>query len=173
MILTTPINSHRTSAGILLYRVSSVKSLQSGKGLELYLVHPGGPYFRNKQQGHWGVPKGEIDEGESFLQTAQREFTEETGIPFPSGPLTKLGWIVQKGGKHVWCWAVEWQNREIPPVSSNQIEIEWPPETGKLLKIPEVDDGRFFAYDEAKKWVKPTQTPFFKRLKRSLTSRIS
>ena len=90
----------RTSAGILLYRVTA-------GGLETLLAHPGGPFFAKRDAGSWSIPKGEPDGGEPLLDVARREFTEETGHPLPDGPLLELGSIVQKGGKVVHAWAVE------------------------------------------------------------------
>jgi len=141
----------KQSAGILLYR-------ESDGILEFFLVHPGGPFFRNKDAGWWTVPKGEILSGEEPLSTAIREFEEETGYK-PSGDFIMLSPIVQKGGKQVFCWAVK---GDLDPMLStcNTFELEWPPKSGKMKTFAEVDKGGWFNYDDAKTLINDKQVSF-------------
>src|SRR5579862_6732951 len=120
----------KQSAGILLYRKVEGQ-------LEVFLIHPGGPYFKNKDEGAWSIPKGEFVEGEEALDAAKREFEEETGQKI-EGNFTALKPIVQKSGKKVFAWAVE---GDIDPdtIKSNEFEIEWPPKSGKKQSFAEVD----------------------------------
>jgi len=153
----------RTSAGILLYRRRT--------GLvEVLLVHPGGPFFGRKDLGNWSIPKGEVDPDDpDFEQTARREFLEEVGHPVPPGRLIDLGWIRQKGGKTVYAWAVE---GDIDPatMSSNLIEFEWPPFSGKRKSVPEVDQWVYFGPEEARLHIKETQRPLLDRLAAALSA---
>ena len=149
------------SAGILLYRRGS-----SGPGtLEVLLAHPGGPYFAKRDLGDWTIPKGEPDgAAEPLIEVARREFTEETGTPIdPAAPTIELGSIVQKGGKVVHAWAIE---GDLDPAMarSNTVEIEWPPRSGRRQPFPEIDRVAWFAPDEARRHVKPTQIPLIDRL---------
>jgi len=151
----------RTSAGILLYR-------RRVGVVEVLLVHPGGPFFGKKDLGNWSIPKGEVDPDDpDFLETARREFAEEVGHPVPAGRLIELGSIRQKSGKIVHAWAVE---GDIDPatMSSNFIEIDWPPFTGRKLRFPEVDRWVYFSPDEARSHIKPTQAPLLDRLAAAL-----
>ena len=156
----------RTSAGILLYR-------HGQDSIEVLLVHPGGPIFGRKDLGNWSVPKGEIDPNDpDFEQTARREFAEEVGHPVPAGPLIDLGTIRQKGGKVVYAWAVE---GDIDPatMSSNFVEFEWPPFTGKIRRFPEVDKWVYYDPPAAKAHIKETQIPLLDRLYDALAGRDS
>jgi predicted NUDIX family NTP pyrophosphohydrolase len=146
----------RVSAGLLMYR------FRDG-GLQVFLAHPGGPLFRNKEDGHWTIPKGEPPDGESLFEAALREFEEETGI-VPHGDYIELGSIRQKGGKVVHAWAFEGDCDESQPVRSNTFEMEWPPRSGQKRHFPEVDQARFFTPDEAKPKLKETQWPLVERL---------
>jgi predicted NUDIX family NTP pyrophosphohydrolase len=151
----------RTSAGILLYR------RREGR-LEVLLVHPGGPFFGRKDLGNWSIPKGEVDpEDPDFEQTARREFLEEVGHPVPDRPLIDLGWIRQKGGKTVYAWAVE---GDIDPATmkSNDIEIAWPPLTGKRVTFPEIDKWVYYGPEDARAHIKETQRPLLDRLDEAL-----
>jgi predicted NUDIX family NTP pyrophosphohydrolase len=130
--------------------------------LEVFLVHPGGPHFAKKDLGAWGIPKGEYLDGEQPLQAAVREFQEETGFA-ASGDFIDLGWIKQKGGKIVAGWAFE-GDCDPGKLTSNYCEVEWPPKSGRLIEIPEVDRGAWFSLDEAKERMKPTQIPLLDRL---------
>src|SRR5688572_25339334 len=108
----------RVSAGLLMYR-------RRGDTLEVLLVHPGGPFWANKDLGAWTIPKGEVDEGEEELQTARREFEEETGLR-PEGAVRPLGSVKQKGGKLVHAWAFE-GDCDPAAVHSNTFRVQWPP----------------------------------------------
>jgi predicted NUDIX family NTP pyrophosphohydrolase len=156
--------SGRVSAGILLYR------FRNG-GLEVLIGHPGGPFFANKGDGHWSIPKGEPDPGEDgdLRAVALREFEEETG----SSPavalddLVPLGEIVQKGGKRVVAWAAE---GDLDPATahSNLISIEWPPRSGRRMDFPEIDEVAWLAPDAARRRMKDSQVPFVDRLEAQL-----
>ena len=123
------------SAGLLMYRV------REGQ-FEVLLVHPGGPFFKNKDAGAWSIPKGEVEPDEDLLVTAQREFQEEIGIA-PSGPFVALTPVKQKGGKTVHAWAFE-GDCDPGEIVSNTFEIEWPPKSSKMVTFPEVDRAEFF-----------------------------
>jgi predicted NUDIX family NTP pyrophosphohydrolase len=148
----------RLSAGIMMYRINNGE-------LEVFLVHPGGPYFTKKDEDHWSIPKGEPDEdgSEELLVTAIREFKEETGIT-PVGDFVPLGSITQKGGKEVHAWAVEGNLPEGYVHECNYFEMEWPPHSGKTEEFPEVDKAEFFTVEEAKKKIKAAQIPLIERL---------
>ena len=131
-------------------------------GLEVFLVHPGGPHFAKKDMGIWTIPKGEYLEDELPLDAAKREFQEETGFPV-SGPFLDLGSITQKGGKIVTAWAFE-GNCDPAKMISNHCEVEWPPRSGRMIEIPEADRGAWFTIDQAKEHIKETQIPLLDRL---------
>ncbi|HKY88881.1 MAG TPA: NUDIX domain-containing protein [Candidatus Limnocylindrales bacterium] len=153
--------SSRISAGILLYRV------RAGR-LEVLLGHPGGPWARTKDAGHWSIPKGEVDdEAEDLLAVARREFAEETCHPVPQGALIPLGETRQKGGKLVHAWAVE---GDLDPASaaSNTFEMEWPPGSGRREAFPEIDRVEWFSAAEARRRVKEAQVVFIDRLEATL-----
>lgn len=136
----------KQSAGILLFR--------RREELEFFLVHPGGPFWAKRDEGAWSVPKGEFED-EDPLQAARREFQEETGQAI-DGQFIPLTPVTQKSGKVVHAWAVE---GDIDPevIQSNQIEIEWPPRSGKRMSIPEVDRGAWFTLDVARLKINPAQ----------------
>jgi predicted NUDIX family NTP pyrophosphohydrolase len=115
---------------------------RTGPRLEVLLVHPGGPFWRNKDEGAWSIPKGEVDEGEGAATAARREFLEETGCAL-SGPLEPLGDIRQRGGKRVTAFAVE-GDLDLDVVKSNTFEMEWPPKTGRMRSFPEIDRAAWF-----------------------------
>jgi predicted NUDIX family NTP pyrophosphohydrolase len=152
--------SSRTSAGILLYR-------RALNGLEVLLAHPGGPFFQRRDDGHWTIPKGEVDPGEDLLDVARREFEEETGQPPPETDPLPLGSIVQKGGKVVHAWALE---GDLDPAitASNTFTIEWPPGSGRQREFPEIDRVAWFDPAEARRRLKSTQVPFVERLEAEL-----
>jgi len=131
--------------------------------LQVFLVHPGGPLYRNKDDGFWSIPKGEPPEGEPLLQAALREFEEETGIK-PRGEFIELGSIRQKGGKTVYAWAFEGDHGESQPIRSNTFEMQWPPGSGHYWSFPEVDRACFFPLSEARKKLKDAQWPLVERL---------
>lgn len=148
--------SRPQSAGILVYRRRDV-------GLEVLLVHPGGPYFRNKDEGAWSIPKGEIDEGEEPLAAAIREFAEEIG-PRPAGDFRELGNVRQRGGKTVHGWAVEGDCDPSCLPMSNTFTIEWPPRSGRYEAFPEIDRAEFFDVQTARMKINPAQVAFLDRL---------
>ena len=131
----------KESAGLLLYRLR-------GGALEVFLAHPGGPFWKNKDAGAWTIPKGEIEPGENALAAAIREFGEETGVTL-AGDFRALAPIRQPGGKRVRAWAIE---GDLDPATlvSNDFEMEWPPRSGKRARFPEVDRGAWFALDDAR-----------------------
>ena len=141
-------------------------------GLEVLLVHPGGPFFQNKDEGAWTIPKGEATEGEDLLERARIEFEEELGLA-ASGDWMDLGSVKQKGGKTVHAWAFAGElNEDFKPVS-NTFEMEWPPRSGKVQHFPEVDRASFFPLKEARRKINVAQTVFIERLIEQLNSRES
>src|SRR6478736_4184719 len=145
----------KKSAGIILYR-------KRNGFLEIFLIHPGGPFWKNKDDGAWSIPKGELDENEDPLKAAQREFKEETGISI-NGVFCELTPIKQKSGKFVYAWALE-KDIDIPNISSNYFEIEWPPKSKQLKQFPEVDKGEWFNTASAKQKINPSQVAFIEEL---------
>jgi predicted NUDIX family NTP pyrophosphohydrolase len=145
----------KQSAGLLMFRRSPV-------GLEVFLVHPGGPYWQKKDEGAWTIPKGEFDGDEAPLVAAQREFAEETGFT-PHPPFFEFGSIRQKSGKTVFAWAFE-GDCDPTELVSNTCEIEWPPRSGKQLTIPEVDRGAWFTLADARRFLREEQHAFLDRL---------
>jgi len=143
------------SAGLLMYRVRN-------NILEVLLAHPGGPFWKKKDAGAWTLPKGEIEEGDDPLKTAVREFEEEIGIQ-PKPPYHSLGAITQKAGKKVYAWAFQ-GDCDQGKVRSNLVEMEWPPRSGKKMKVPEIDRAEFFNIQEAKIKLNPAQVPFLAAL---------
>lgn len=134
----------------------------------MLLVHPGGPFFGPKDLGNWSLPKGEVNPDDpDYEATARREFLEEVGHPVPTGDLIELGSIRQKSGKIVHAWAIE---GDIDPatMSSNFIEFEWPPFSGRLKRFPEVDKWVYFGPEEARLRIKETQLPLLDRLDAAL-----
>jgi len=145
----------KESAGILLYRMRGAQA-------EVFLVHPGGPYWAKKDIAGWSIPKGELAEGEEPLAGAEREFREETGHAV-TGPFVPLGTIKQTGGKQVHAWAAE---GECDPatVVSNTFELEWPPHSGQRVAFPEIDRAAWFSLDEAKVKLHKGQVELIERL---------
>jgi predicted NUDIX family NTP pyrophosphohydrolase len=150
------------SAGILLYR-------RGGGSIEVLLVHPGGPFWRNKDLGAWSIPKGEYAPGEEPLTVARREFEEETGASL-SGDFLPLGEITQRGGKIVTAFALE-ADFDPKSVRSNVFEIEWPPRSGRRQAYPEIDRAEWFSSGVAQQKILPAQRPFISRLLAALESR--
>jgi predicted NUDIX family NTP pyrophosphohydrolase len=150
----------RLSAGLLMYR---------SEPLEVFLVHPGGPLYQNKDEGVWSIPKGEVEEGDDPFDTARREFAEETGVS-PSAPeFFSLGEIRQKGGKRVLAWAFE-GDCDPASIRSNSFEMEWPPRSGRRAKFPEVDRASFFPPELARRKLNPAQAELVTRLEEKLSS---
>lgn len=139
----------KKSAGLLMYRRTGAGSL------EVLLAHPGGPFWRGKDEGAWTIPKGEYDDSEEPLAAAVREFSEETGFPV-TPPFLSLGEIVQKSGKRIAAWAFA---GECDPAQlrCNTFEVEWPPRSGRRQSFPEIDRVGWFPLDAAAKKINPAQ----------------
>lgn len=130
----------KTSAGLLVFRTRNAH-------VEVFLVHPGGPFWKNKDAGAWTIPKGELTPGEEPLATALREFKEETGLT-PSGPFRSLGLVRQAGGKTIHAFASP-ADFDAAAIVSNTFTIEWPPRSGRAVAFPEVDRGEWFPLEVA------------------------
>jgi predicted NUDIX family NTP pyrophosphohydrolase len=127
------------------------------------LVHPGGPFFKRKNEGVWSIPKGEIEPGETRIEVARREFREELGTAPPAGELEPLGSVRQAGGKVVHAWAAE-GDLDTTRVVSGTFEMEWPPRSGRTQEFPEVDRAEWFDVDHARLMIVPAQQAFLDRL---------
>jgi predicted NUDIX family NTP pyrophosphohydrolase len=143
------------SAGLLMYR-------RSNGHLEVFLIHPGGPYWAARDKGAWAIPKGEYHKDEEPLVAAKREFQEETGF-IADGEFLELGWIKQKSGKVVTAWAFE-GDCDPADLLSNTCLVQWPPRSGHSIEIPEVDQGRWFGMAEAHDFIRKEQAPLLDRL---------
>ncbi len=148
------------SAGLLLFR-------KTGKGLEVLLGHPGGPFWARKDDGAWTIPKGLIARNETPLAAAKREFAEETGHR-PRGRCTALGEVRQPGGKLVIVFAIE-GDWEASNLSSNMFSMQWPPKSGQLREFPELDRAGWFSLEEAERRILQGQVVFLKRLKEAVS----
>jgi predicted NUDIX family NTP pyrophosphohydrolase len=146
-----------TSAGILMYR-------DDGGGIEVLLVHPGGPFWQNRDLGAWSIPKGELAPGEDPEAAARREFAEELGLE-ATGPLRPLGEVRQRGGKRVLAFALQ-ATLDVGSVRSNEIAIEWPPRSGRTITVPEIDRAEWFPLPLARKKILASQQPFLDRVER-------
>ena len=148
-----------TSAGILLYR-------RGGAGPEVLLIHPGGPFWRNKDEGAWMIPKGLVEEGEEPLACALREFEEELGVK-PEGEPRFLCRVRQKGGKWVEAFALE---GDLDPdrIVSNSFRLEYPPKSGEYRDFPEVDAAAWYDFHEARRKILPSQAPILDALEAEL-----
>lgn len=149
----------KTSAGVLLYR-------RAGKSPEVFLVHLGGPFWAKKDEGAWSIPKGEVAEGADLIETAKREFLEETGSPL-KGELEALEPIKQAGGKIVYAWAIEGEI-DASAIRSNTFSMEWPPHSGKNREFPEVDRAAWFDLETARGKILKSQTPLLEQLQEKL-----
>lgn len=145
----------KQSAGILLYRLKKNE-------LQFFLVHPGGPFWKNKDEGAWTIPKGELNDNEDALSAARREFEEETGKRI-NGDFIELKAIRQKSGKTVQAWAVEGDIDEHDMVS-NTFMLEWPPKSGKMIAVPEIDKAGWFDMQTAKQKINPAQVALINEL---------
>ncbi len=154
----------QNSAGILIYRVRA-------EALEVFLVHPGGPYWKNKDAGAWSIPKGEFGEGDDPLAAAEREFHEETGSRV-TGEFVALTPLKQAGGKLVHAWAVR-GNIDAASIASNSFSMEWPPRSGRQQEFPEVDRGEWFAIGAAKEKILKGQRGFLEQLQTRLLAACS
>jgi predicted NUDIX family NTP pyrophosphohydrolase len=151
----------RISSGILLFRILK-------NNIEVFLVHPGGPFFKNKDNGAWGIPKGEINSNEDYLSCALREVKEEIGLSIESKNLILLDSITQKGGKVVYAWAYEQNDDFKINTSGSIVEMQWPPVVGKKIRFPEIDEAKFFPVQVAKGKIKASQIPLIERLEEYL-----
>lgn len=145
----------KRSAALLVFR-------RAGSGIEVFLVHPGGPFWVKKDLGAWSLPKGELDENEDGLAAAKREFFEEVGQRV-EGTFIALTPVKQRGGKVVQAWAVE-GDVDVAAVKSNEFEMEWPPRSGRTARFPEVDRGQWFPIAEAVRRILPAQVPILEEL---------
>lgn len=150
----------KQSAGLLMFR-------NSAGAVEVFLVHPGGPYWAKKDAGAWTIPKGEFDLNENPITAARRELEEETGFE-AAGPLLELGSVRQKSGKIVSAWAFE-GDCDPALLVSNTCEIEWPPRSKKRISIQEVDRGAWFSLSGAAEFIREEQRPFLDRLTQQIT----
>lgn len=132
--------------------------------LKVLIGHPGGPFFVNKDDGYWGIPKGEFENGESSFEAAKREFWEETGMKPEAEEYIPLGSIVLKGGKRVFAWAFEGEWKEGRVLQSNVFSLEWPPRTGKFVDVPEIDQVKMVDFSTAERKMKAEQLFFVRRL---------
>jgi predicted NUDIX family NTP pyrophosphohydrolase len=146
----------RRSAGLLLHR-------RRDGGLEVLLVHPGGPAWARRDIGAWSIPKGEYRPDEDPLAAARREFAEELGSPPPHGDPVDLGEVRQKSGKYVRAWSLE-ADFDASSITSNTFPFQWPPRSGKWIQIPEVDRAEWFGLVEAREKINPAQVALIDRL---------
>jgi predicted NUDIX family NTP pyrophosphohydrolase len=154
--------SKKLSAGLAMYR-------QTVGVFEILLVHPGGPFFKKKDEGSWSIPKGLVDDDEDLLAAARREFTEETDVPTPAEGYTSLGEVQLKSGKVVRAWAFE-GDCDPTAIVSNTFELEWPPRSGRIQTFPEIDRADFFDFAEARRKSNSAQAAFIDRLEEKLKS---
>ena len=158
----------RESAGLLMFR-------RVAEGVEVFLVHPGGPLFARRDAGAWSLPKGELEPGEDPLDVARRELGEETGRSVEDcaragASMIPLGSIRQRGGKTVHAWAFEGDWPDAVALRSNDFEMEWPPRSGTRQRFPEVDRGEFFPVDRAREKINPAQAELLDRLLAALAT---
>lgn len=145
----------KQSAGVAMFR-------RRAEGVEVLLVHPGGPFWKNRDDGAWSFPKGEIEDGEDPVTVARRELREETGCE-PAGEFHPLGSVKQAGGKVVHLWAVE-GDCDASAITSNTFRMEWPPKSGRQQEFPEVDRAAWFTADDARRKLLDGQRPLVDRL---------
>jgi predicted NUDIX family NTP pyrophosphohydrolase len=151
------------SAGLLLFRRGA-----GSTALEFFLAHPGGPFWANRDDGAWTIPKGGVEAGEAILDAARREFQEETGIA-PAGPFIDLGSIRQRAGKVVHAWAFE-GDADPDTIVSNSMTTEWPRGSGRMITFPEVDRCGWFDADAARGRINAAQGELLTRLEQTLAS---
>jgi predicted NUDIX family NTP pyrophosphohydrolase len=147
----------KLSAGLLPYRI------EDGT-VSVLLVHPGGPFWKNKDEHAWSIPKGEYEPDEDPEAAAVREFIEELGLPVPEGPRIDLGTVRQTGGKQVRAWAIRADDLSVETIESNRFEMEWPPKSGALKDFPEVDRAEWMTIPEATPRLVSAQAELLTRL---------
>jgi len=152
----------QTSAGLLMYRVTT-------GDVEVLLVHPGGPFWANKDDGAWSLPKGEVRVGEDVLEAARREFTEETGFA-AGGPFLPLAPVRYRGGKVVHAWALP-GDCDPAELRSNRFSLEWPPGSGRQQEFPEADRAAWFRIPLALRKILPAQQPIISELLQVLSGK--
>lgn len=135
----------------------------------MLLVHPGGPFWARRDAGAWSIPKGEHEPGEDPLVAARREFEEELGTAAPRGPARDLGEVRQKAGKVVRAFALE-GDLDVDAITSNTVQVQWPPRSGRLIEIPEIDRAQWFGLVEAGKKINPAQAKLLERLADALAT---
>ena len=150
----------KISAGLMMFRRKKGKP-------EVLLVHPGGPLWKNKDAGAWSIPKGIVEKDEDMLETAKREFEEETGIKVKSCNFIPLGSVRLKSGKIVYAWAFE-GDCDAEKIKSNTFTMEWPPKSGRMMEFPEIDRASWFELDTAKEMINPAQVYFIEQLNKVL-----
>lgn len=143
------------AAGLLMYRKQT-------DTVEFFLIHPGGPFWSKKNEGAWSIPKGLLESGEEPLGAAQREFEEETGIK-PRPPFHSLGSVKLKSGKTIQAWAFEGEWNPADGITSNYIDIEWPPRSKKFVSIPEADRAEWMTFEKASVMITPGQLPLLQQ----------
>ncbi|HEY3336402.1 MAG TPA: NUDIX domain-containing protein [Candidatus Limnocylindrales bacterium] len=150
----------KLSAGLLLYR-------RVDENVEVLIAHPGGPIWARRDTGAWSIPKGAANDGEHLMEAAYREFEEETGHPAPRGEAIDLGEVRMRSGKVVRGWALE---GDLDParIRSMQVEVEWPPRTGRIVTVPEIDRVAWVRPSEARRRLNPAQAMFVDRLLQAL-----
>ena len=158
--LTPTTNMAKLSAGLLVYRLKD-------KNIEVFLVHPGGPFWAKKNNGAWSIPKGEYSADEDPLEAAKREFKEETGFAPPAGKFTPLQPAKQPSGKVISAWVVK-GDFDAEKIKSNSFSMEWPPKSGKQQEFLEVDRAEWFSLDEAKMKILKGQKGFLEQLAKLL-----
>ena len=166
----------KQSAGLLLFRRrEDAQQVTQGAGIEVFLVHPGGPFWAKKDLGAWSIPKGEYLDGEEPLAAALREFEEETGFAaissMPRERFLHLGTVRQNSGKMVSAWSAEvCADLDLDPaqIRSNLCEVEWPPRSGRRIEVPEVDRAAWFTIAEGRKRIFAAQSAFLDRLMKAL-----
>lgn len=146
----------KRSAGILLFRRTPE--------IEVLIGHPGGPYYRNRDEGVWSIPKGQYEPDETAVAAARREFTEELGLPVPDVELHDLGSVLQRGGKQVTIWAAE-ADLDVSGAVYGTFELQWPPGTGRLQEFEELDRAEWTALALAERRLMPAQVTFLERLR--------
>ncbi len=155
------MTTRQISCGLLMFKIEDSK-------LYIYIIHPGGPFFKNKDNGYWSIPKGLYEEKDSDKRhAALREFMEETGIE-PKGELIELGQVEQQNNKTVYAWAFEGEIPDDYKVKSNTFKMIWPPNSNNLQEFPEIDKGQYFETSIAKTKLNQAQSTFVDRLKKIL-----